>query len=154
MKTRDLRDFELQHVRAQDILATGAPLDSVNLFLAIKVDRFIEATGLPFTFLKNGLTTGIHRASWHPRGLAVDGAFSIDQGLVKIYDVWKVAIECGFHGIGLYWNGKAYSVHMDLRPRLSFWGGTKVTKVVNGAEVREWEYFSVFQDPREYKAAA
>lgn len=147
MKTRDLKDFELRHVRARDILATGAPLDSVNVFLAVKVDRFVAATGLPFVFLRNGLTTGNHRSSWHPRGLAVDGAFNVDQDQVRIYDVWKTAIECGFHGIGLYWNGVAYSFHLDLRPGLKFWGGTKVRGV-------EWKYFSVFQDPREYEAAA
>lgn len=147
MKSRDFTDFELQHVRPKDILGTGAPLDSVNVFLAIKTDRFIERVGLPFQFLHNGLTTGIHRATWHPRGLALDGAFNTDQDLVKIYDVWKIAIECGFHGIGLYWNGTAYSLHMDLRPRLAFWGGTKVAG-------GPWSYFSVFQDPRQYKAAA
>lgn len=144
MKARDLRDFRLRHVTARAVLDTGAPLDSVNLFLAIRADRFIGETGLPFVFMKNGLTTGIHRASWHPRGLAVDGAFDCDQDRVRIYDVWKTAIECGFRGIGLYWNGTAYSLHLDLRPDLSFWGGAKRDR--NDA----WEYFSVFRDPREY----
>lgn len=143
MKVQDFRDFDVRHVKAADVTATKAPLDSVNLYLILHLDDFIGRCGLPVVLLPNGLTTGTHRASWHPRGLAADVAFGIKQEDVKIYDLWKLAIECGFKGVGIYWNGVAYSMHLDLRPVLSTWGGVKTT----GAD---WAYYSLFNDPRKF----
>lgn len=142
MKAKDFQDFKIEHIRPQDITATNAPLDSVNLYLVLDLNEFIGRAGVPVVLLGNGLTTGKHRATWHPRGLAVDVAFNCSQDQVKIYDLWKLAIEVGFKGIGLYWNGRAYSMHLDKRPSpLALWGGTK--------KDGQWDYFSVFQDPRD-----
>jgi hypothetical protein len=140
MKVKDFADYGIKNVSPEDITGTGAPLDSVNVFLILRADEFIGRAGLPVVWLPNGLTTGAHRATWHPRGLAWDLAFNCDQKLVKMYELWKLAIECEFKGIGVYWNGIAYSMHLDLRPALSLWGGVKEPG-------KEWDYFSVFRDP-------
>jgi len=146
MKAKDFQDYGIQNVRAQDITGTGAPLDSVNVFLVRRLDEFVGRAGVKVVFLPNGLTTGVHRSTWHPRGLAADIAFDVDQDEVDIYALWKLAIEVGFRGVGIYWNGVAYSMHLDLRPRLAFWGGSK-------AQGGPWDYSGVFTDPRSRVAA-
>jgi hypothetical protein len=142
MKIKDFADYGIQKVTPEDITGTGAPLDSVNVFLILRAAEFVNRCGLPVVWLPNGLTTGHHQATWHPRGLAWDLAFNTDQRRVKMYDLWKLAIEVGFKGIGIYWNGVAYSMHLDLRPSLAMWGGSKIAG-------SEWDYFSVFLDPRD-----
>ncbi len=145
MNAKDFTDYGIEKVTAADITGTGAALDSVNLFLILKVDEFAKRCPYPVVLLPNGLTTGIHRSTWHPRGLAVDLAFDVDPATVKIYDLWKLAIECGFTGVGVYWNGTAYSMHLDLRPHVAFWSGRK-------AQRGRWNYGGVFQDPAKLAA--
>ena len=46
----------------------------------------------------------------------------------------NVALQWGFHGVGVYWNGECYSVHLDKRRDLAMWYAIKK------APGKEWKY--------------
>ena len=92
--------------------------------------------------LLNGMTTGDHKAPEHPAGLAVDGYFFPADGAVEVGDIVKAALEAGFHGIGVYWNGVQFSFHLDLRPTYNFWYGSK-----EAPGVGSWKFSSLFITP-------
>ena len=62
-------------------------------------------------------------------------------------DLWQhitLAILCGFRGIGIYWNGKQLSFHLDKRSKPVIWTARKA--ITNG---KVWKYKTVKIDPRE-----
>lgn len=133
-------DFDLYNITCTDkekIEDTGAKLSDVNVYTIIKLQDFIDESKIDFALIKNGITTGRHSSPLHPKGLAVDIAVITNQ---KIYIVWKIAIK-HFCGVGLYWNGKIYSLHLDMRPRPGYWSGTKNS---DGS----WKYSGIFLDPK------
>ena len=142
MKAKDFSDFGIRHLAAKDISETNAPLDTVDLHTILRLDKYIDQMKIDqpkvkILLMPDGLSTGLHRSTWLPRGLAADIIF---DGEVNIYEAFKVAIETGFMGVGVLFN-HCYRMHLDLRPRLATWGGVK-----NGTD--GWKYFSIFNDPR------
>lgn len=119
------RDFEqVKYFTQQEIESTGANIDDVQYVLIEKLSELREAIDRPIKLQKNGITSGKHSAIEHKAGLAID--FYIAD--LNDYDVVKViliASEIGFKGIGVYWNGRMWSFHLDLRPELKTWLGTK-----------------------------
>jgi len=148
MVSKDFKDYQILHIKEKDITSSGADLADINLFFIIALDKFFGTLfveyGIHAVILFNGLTTGNHKSFTHKRGLAGDIAFAVSASEMSIYSIWKKAIEAGFKGIGLYWNGVAYSMHLDLRPSLAFWSMRK-------DETGAWISDSVFKDPREIK---
>ncbi|GEM_PF-2089285 len=145
MNRHDFKDWGIKHFTAEEIEATGADIAKVQLSLVVAMDRFRGYLGRPFNLIKDGMTTGKHKAPEHPSGLAVDGFVPGLDGItspITAEDVLKCAVKAGFHGIGIYWNGLIYSFHLDLRPEYSFWTGTK--KPGGGS----WEYGKLIIDPR------
>jgi len=59
---------------------------------------------------------GGHSESLHLKGMAVDWYI---EG-VSVYEMARVAKECGFTGIGIY----KYSVHTDIGERETWYGGS------------------------------
>jgi len=145
MHIRNFAEYGITFCKPEDITGTGAKLDDVSIWLIVMLQKFYVLMcktypNIKIILLKNGLTSGDHRATWHPRGLAADIALSGD---FKIYDIWKIAVSAGFGGIGLYWNGVAYSIHIDLRPRPKGFPALWAANKVDG----KWSYGSVFSDP-------
>ena len=58
-------------------------------------------------------------------GMAVDIAFREEDGAVDIQEIFICALQAGYTGIGIYWNGIAWSFHFDLRPIYAFWTAVK-----------------------------
>lgn len=148
MLRQDFQDWNIRHFTPEEIEATGADLKKVQVVLVAAMDRFREILGRPFKLIKDGMTTGHHKAPEHAAGLAVDGFVPGLDGVadpITAEDVLKAALKAGFHGIGVYWNGGIYSFHFDLRPDFSFWTGTKSPSVPG------WNYGKLINDPREAK---
>ena len=108
----------------EEVVRTGAKLSEVKLVLFLCLQAFRTDLGQAINLLFNGLTTGDHAAPEHPRGEAVD--FTI-RGSIDVRRIVVLLIRAGFNGIGIYYNGVAYSFHADLRPaeRFAIWTGVK-----------------------------
>lgn len=146
MNRQDFQDWKIAHFTAEEIEATGANLAHVQIRLLTAMERFREKLGRPFKLIPGGMTTGNHKAPEHAAGLAVDGFVPGLDGVadtITAEDVFKAALGAGFRGIGVYWNGSIYSFHLDLRPVLSFWTGTKAPGAAG------WNYGKLINDPRE-----
>jgi len=142
MTERDFQDFGITCVTSQNVIGTGAALADVSVFLIIRLQRYADLSGRRFVLLPNGLTSGQHSSSYHKRGMAADISWREANGSLNIYQEWKGLIGAGFGGIGLYFNGTAYSAHVDLRPKLAFWAGWKR----HGENI--WTMGGLFKDPR------
>lgn len=121
-------DFKIHHIdnfTPAEVRATGARLRDVQVETFISLQRFREYIRRRVILLENGITTGNHLAPWHPKGKAVDGYLHPKDGPVKPQEIFKGAIHAGFKGIGIYWNQKMFSLHMDLRPNFAWWAGLK-----------------------------
>jgi len=132
-----INDFTPAEVRR-----TGANLDDVQPALMIMLQRVRTDIGRRIALLPNGMTTGAHKAPEHAQGLAVDFGFFEKDGHVDIRAVAYALLAAGARGIGLYWNGTAYSVHADLRRSYATWRGVK-----EHGESR-WSYGPLLIDPR------
>lgn len=146
MHRQDFHDWKIKYFTPEEFESTGAILDHVQLQLALAMDRFRGYMGRPFALIKHGMTTGKHKAPEHATGLAVDGyvpRLDDPHDNIKAEDVFKDALLAGFRGIGVYWNGRIYSFHLDLRPDFSFWTGNKPSP---GAG--DWKYGKLVNDPR------
>jgi hypothetical protein len=106
MERVDFLDWNIKHFTPEEIEATGADLKRVQRVLVIAMDQFRGFLGRPFTLIKHGMTTGIHKAPEHPAGLAVDGFIPGLDGVDDPFTaehVFKAALKAGFRGIGVYW---------------------------------------------------
>ena len=134
-------EFKLiKHFRPEEITATGARLSGVQLELLLKYDEFRDGIGLPVFFVPNGLTTGDHKSPYHKAGLAGD---CIIKGAINHQTVFRTALNCGFKGIGFYWNGKLFSFHLDIGDDYRFWKGIKT-----GTQ-KTWAYSELVRPPNE-----
>lgn len=155
MKADDFGIYGVTCISADEVEGTGALLSGMNVFLFTALQRFdsmIEVPAntvyeRPWMPLSNGMNSGGHKASWHPKGLAIDIAFL--KADVEIYTMFKHVVDAGFKGIGVYWNGTAYSMHLDLRPHSAYWSGHKVLVWTGVTQEKKWKYTSLFRDPKQ-----
>ena len=151
MRSADFSGFCIRCVSERDIKDSNAPLESVDVHTIITLDRMYEYVkrdhqAVRLLIAPDGLTTGVHNCTWHGRGLAVDLLFDSNPKHLDIYDMVKLAIESGFCGVGVYWTGAGYRMHVDMRPRFAMWGASR-----NGDN--QCVYRSVFSDPRKFDVA-
>jgi hypothetical protein len=142
VKVEDFRDIEF--FTPGEVVRTGAALDDVSANLIIHYDRFRRVLNRRVVFAPNGLTTGVHSSPLHPRGLAGDCHYVEMDGPIDARTIFEAALLSGFHGIGIYWNGIAYSTHLDLRDEFAFWIGHKKHRET------AWEYHSLINDPKNF----
>ena len=135
-------DFSvIKHFPPDDVVATGAKLADVQLETMIALDKLRDSIGVAIILIKDGMTTGIHKAVEHPKGKAVDFTTGKVVPLPKIH---AAAILAGFRGFGVYWNGKVWSYHVDLRPEYCApWIGRKAKPGASG-----WAYKQLYVDPK------
>jgi len=118
MTRMDFVNCGIKHIYPEDIIDTGATLESVQCETISKLDRLFGMLKVRCHLIKNGITTGQHVAPEHPAGLAVD--FWVESG-PSHYEILERVLDCGFRGRGLYWNGKILSYHADLREHHASW---------------------------------
>jgi hypothetical protein len=126
MNEQDFQIYGIINFTPADIVDTGASLESVDVRTIETLQAFRTLIGKRIGLLHNGLTTGNHRSVEHPSGRAVDFYFldgAIDNSIINTI-VWGM-IRSGFNGIGVYWNGQAFSFHGDLRENPAAWAGKK-----------------------------
>lgn len=133
MKESDFDDMKITNFTKEEIESTGAKLGDVSPELIYNLDCFRKEIGRVVVLLPNGLTTGEHKSEWHGKGLAVDTALQ-DTMPVDINLVFCTVLRAGFTGIGIYWNGAAWSFHFDLRPAYTFW------RAIKGHRETAWIY--------------
>jgi hypothetical protein len=136
-------DFRIiKHFKQNEITDTGATIEDVNFRLIVAYDHLRSMINRPVKFVKNGFTTGNHHSKQHSAGLAGDCIINDkNTDTLQIAQIVECALESGFRGIGIYWNGSMYSYHLDLRDKYSFWTGIKN----NPGD--EWKYDTLFVDP-------
>lgn len=122
-----------------DIRNTGAELDDLDLDAFNKLSAFTKIISSPVFFINNGISTGVHKSAGHSLGKA----FDIRVPRKNCYAVFKAAIEAGFKRIGIYWNGNAYTYHLEDSPTASFWSGRK-----SRPGECPWEFNQLINDPR------
>ena len=128
----------LQWFTQSGVEETGAKIKDVKLELMFRLDSFRRDIDVPVYLLRNGLTTGKHASPEHPDGKAAD----ICTGIVKpVWTVYKSALKNGFRGFGAYWNGKAYSYHLDIGTEYRQWTGIPDEK-------GNWKFGSLIVDPK------
>ena len=141
-------DFEIVGVTnftPKEVRDTGADLDDVQIWTMRTIQRFRdkinEAVGhkVSVSLLKNGMTTGNHKSPYHPSGEAIDCYLSVE---VTTTIAFKCALDAGFKGIGIYWNGKAYSYHLDTGDDFRFWIGIKKPGE------KKWTFDALIVDPK------
>ena len=143
MKEEDFEKHGIIHFSALEVEATGASLADVQVRLMISLQAFRVILDRRVGLVFNGMTTGSHKALEHTAGLAVDGYLYPGDGPVAVGDIVKAALTAGFHGIGIYWNGKQFSFHLDLRQDYAFWSGIKSSPQAPGG----WVFDSLFFMP-------
>jgi hypothetical protein len=132
----------LKFFTQREVEATGANIKDVQLGLMLGIDLFRGKIDALIHLLKNGMTTGDHKAEEHPKGEAIDFYFDIAMDIRKFI---VTAILCGFRGIGIYINDKGQiSFHLDLRPDLTIWKAKKNKKGI-------WKYETISFDPQGVK---
>lgn len=113
--------FDSPKFSKREIEATGAKLEDIDYESFKKLCEFRLILGVPVYFIKNGMTTGNHRSPGHPAGKAYD----VRIPKANFYTVFKAAISAGLIKFGGYWNGRAYSYHLEDSEVAAFWTGVK-----------------------------
>lgn len=146
MKPEDLS--RCLYFTSQEIEATGASLQDVQIETILALDKFRFSIGRKVLLAFNGLTTGNHSSHEHKLGLAVDVYLDKSEGNVDNWAMTRAyvfeAIKAGFTGIGVYWNGVQYSFHFDLGA-IRLWAGVK-----SAPGKTNWSYKTLLIDPRSY----
>ncbi len=142
MRIDDFKRYLIRNFTPAEIEATGAALEDVRWETLQMLQAFRDSMKRAVILLPNGLTSGDHSSPQHPLGLAVDVGFREKDGKVPPVLIFKSALIAGAKGIGIYWNGFAYSVHLDLRNEYAFWAGVK------GHRQKAWNYRPLINDPK------
>ena len=141
-----LSDFEthaIHHFTPEEIEKTGARVQDVTVTLFSHMEQLRRRLGRRIILLKNGLTTGSHKSPEHPSGRACDFYFLEKDGHINPSTMVYSFLHVGFYGIGVYWNGKTFSFHVDLRGDYTFWAGVKKPRAKN------WKYTNLIMDPKQ-----
>lgn len=80
----------------------------------------------------------IKKSTWHKNGRAIDVTLGGELGNAHVNDFVETMLDCGFHGIGVYWNGIAWSFHGDVRGKHQLWTGLK--DVQKPSDGQKWTY--------------
>jgi len=144
MLEKEFTGNEIVDFTYSEIIKTGAELKDVKFELILRFQRFRNLIRRRVCFSIDGLTSGDHQSgqwAYHKKGLAGDIFLREEDGVIRTLEVFKAALEAGFTGIGVYWDGRTYSFHFDLRSNFAFWMGVKKS----GS--KEWIYKPLLNDP-------
>ena len=149
--TRD--DFALlENFTYREVERTGAKIKGVKFQTMWTLQLVRTRIKKRIRLMANGLNSGKHKSKEHPDGEAVDFAVAAIKTFAQVMTVIYYMLEAGFKGIGVYWNGVAYSFHGDIGRR-RMWATIKVKSKTN-PRVKVWEYHRLLVDPRTIRKAA
>ena len=130
---------------AKEITDTGANIAGIDYYSFKCLNSFRIEINRGVYFQEDGINSGAHDSKQHPEGKAFDIYFNEKHGAIT-YEVIKqyfyIALACGFRRIGIYWNGKMYSMHLDTGPEYGFWIAAK------GNKIKSWVYKPFLNDPK------
>lgn len=132
-------DFDhITHFTKEECLKTGANISKLKIDWFHHADMFRDLIDCPVKLIC--LNTGKHEVgSRHYSGDAGDVLLLKPRIIPEVLDA---ALQAGFRGIGVYWNGVAYSYHLDIgRTLVTLWQGRKK----KGDQV--WRYGPLIMDP-------
>ena len=123
MLLSDFDKYKIKKFTGHEVERTGSRLVDVNVFTMVKLQAFRMHPKVrrAVVLLPGGMTTGEHGSFQHPNGTAVDIAFHELERPLSPKQLVYAAVDVGFRGIGLYYNGTALSMHLDLGPELRRW---------------------------------
>jgi uncharacterized protein YcbK (DUF882 family) len=134
----------IAHFTKSEIEKVGGTLYGLSIELFQRLDKLRDMLATPMHLLSGGLNSGHHISNRDVHALGEAADFYVDPS-IPFLTVWRAALDCGFHGIGVYWNEYAYSFHVDIRKQdnFSFWYGVRE----NG--YGDWTYKNIaLIDPR------
>lgn len=117
----DFEHYSIDNFSRQEIEETGASINDVNLFLMQSMQSLRDDLGRVIVLLYGGLTTGHHASYQHPNGTACDFCLREGDGDISISSIHYAVQRAGFKAFGVYWNGTAFSFHVDLGPNIRSW---------------------------------
>lgn len=139
MKMRAADWAKIRHFTQAEFTATGAKPEEVEFEALSMLDKFRELLGCGVYLHENGVTTGEHSSPGHAAGRAFD-CYLKDKRNFRA--VLGAAVKAGFTAIGVYWNGHAYSFHLEHDPDgIRLWTGKRNTKTGG------WDYGQLLVDP-------
>jgi len=127
-----------------EVAGTGANVLGVDFHLMLKYDKWRSNLNTRVDLLHNGLNSGDHSSEWHPKGMAGDSCTPDKE--ISPQEAFKAALKAGFFGIGIYWNGHAYSYHLDIGRGYRLWIAKRIIKD-DGS--KSWQYHSLISDPKQ-----
>lgn len=128
----------LRYFTQSEVEGTSADIKDVKLELMYRLDSFRHDLGVPVYLLNNGLTTGKHSSPEHQKGEAADVCTG---AIMPVWTVYKCALKNQFRGFGVYWNGIAYSYHLDIGSEHRQWTGVPDGK-------GNWKFGTLIVDPK------
>lgn len=142
-----LVDFEIHDIRdfkPYEVTRVGSKLAQIQLKLMVQAQMMRDVLGRRVRIIC--LTRGKHKPkSYHYDGRAMDFVLYVEDGAISISDVFKAAIKAGFCGVGIYWNGVAWSFHVDTRPEYGFWCAYK-KQLSKKRRATTWTYIALTLD--------
>jgi len=144
MRLQDFEDYAISDFRPWEIARVGTDLKDVQVTVFVLAQKFRDEMDRRVKIIS--LTGGEHKpGSYHYLGRAMDFVLYLMDGPVDIYVVFKAALLAGFNGIGIYWNGKRFSFHVDTRSHYTFWCGHKKMNL-GGERESKWTYIPLTLD--------
>ena len=137
----DFEHYKISNFSLNEIANTGANILDVNVFLFVTLQLFRVKLDRAIVLLYGGITTGVHSSFQHMNGTAVDITFREGEGEINIGVLHNAAQEAGFSGFGAYWNGTAFSFHLDLGPSVRSWLWWKRHRE------EQWHKESIYKNP-------
>jgi len=146
--TRD--DFALlDNFTYREVERTGAKIKGVKFRTMWTLQLVRTKTKKAIRLMANGLNSGDHKSKEHAAGEAVDFAVSGVKTFAQVVKVIYAMLEAGFRGIGVYWNGHAYSFHGDVGA-IRTWAAIRIES--KGVPRKtEWKYYALLVDPSKLK---
>ena len=122
-------------ITEKELTSTGAQIKDIDYFSFQRLCEFRKLLNSPIHFIFNGITTGKHLSAGHPEGKA----FDLFIPNIPPYKIICTAIDAGLKRIGVYFNGTAYSYHLE-NGKCALWYGEKFT-------ANDWEYSRLVKVP-------
>lgn len=142
MLQSDFLKHNINNFTGLEISKTGAVLKDVKVEFFIGLQHYRNLINRRVKLIFNGLTTGKHKSPEHPNGIAGDIFHHPSDGPLDYKKCYYLALESGFHGIGIYYNKEInlYVFHFDLG-RFRSWSAFKNKKH------DKWKYASLLVNP-------
>lgn len=147
MLISDFDRYKIENYTPKEIEETGANMKDVQRITICSLQDFRNYVRRRVGLLKNGITTGNHKAPGHSRGLAVDGFLYPEDGPINIQLIYKGAVSAGFTAVGIYWNQIQYSFHLEHRDTIARWLGVKNSS----RGINDWYWYPLINDPTKIK---